>query len=400
MRNICLADQVYIFDCIEFNPRFRYGDVAADIDFLAMDLDFHGLRDLSRHLVERLAQATGDPELLVMLDFYKCYRAYVRGKIAAFSARDPELPPEARAAGRADARAYFSLAGEYAARGAVGGIIPGGSLRFSLGNMDSLFLKKSTFIERFKRGHSLRFHMSLILLATIGCGLLATRMMLALGLKNVMVRYPLAVVAAYLSFFLGVKLWLKFVVPLTSLRSKTSSNSLDIFTNISGSGSSGGSSGSAGGFKGGGGGFGGGGASGSFAEVPAALAESSTEAASGGHGYGWRGGWSGRGRGGRGGFKPGPGQGLSSSGGAGAHCRGGPGSGALSDFRGAHHPFRGGLSGYPRRGVGAWGAADGERRLARERLHGDLDTPGRHPFTGAPGRISHAPFLSGSDATF
>ena len=41
--NICLAEKVFIFDCIEFNERFRYSDVAADIAFLAMDLDFHGL---------------------------------------------------------------------------------------------------------------------------------------------------------------------------------------------------------------------------------------------------------------------------------------------------------------------------------------------------------------------
>ena len=117
MKNICLADQVYIYDCIEFNPRFRYGDVAADIDFLAMDLDFHGFKDLSRYLVERLAQASGDPELLLMLDFYKCYRAYVRGKIAAFSARDQELAPQVRDQARQTARAYFLLAGEYAAAG-------------------------------------------------------------------------------------------------------------------------------------------------------------------------------------------------------------------------------------------------------------------------------------------
>ncbi len=118
MKNICLADGVYIFDCIEFNHRFRYGDVAADIDFLAMDLDFHGFRDLSRYFVERLAQASGDPELLVMLDFYKCYRAYVRGKIAAFTAQDPELAPEARTQAEQAARAYFLLAGEYAEEGA------------------------------------------------------------------------------------------------------------------------------------------------------------------------------------------------------------------------------------------------------------------------------------------
>jgi aminoglycoside phosphotransferase family enzyme len=118
MKNICLADGIYIFDCIEFNPRFRYGDVAADIDFLAMDLDFHGLRGLSRHLVEGFAAAARDPELLQMLDFYKCYRAYVRAKINAFAAQEPELCPESREAALAAARAYFVLAGEYAREGA------------------------------------------------------------------------------------------------------------------------------------------------------------------------------------------------------------------------------------------------------------------------------------------
>jgi hypothetical protein len=114
MRNICLADGVYIFDCIEFNPRFRYGDVAADVDFLAMDLDFHGFKELSRHFVERFSEQSRDPELLEVLDFYKCYRACVRGKINAFVAQDREQPPEAREQALEQARAYFELAGEYA----------------------------------------------------------------------------------------------------------------------------------------------------------------------------------------------------------------------------------------------------------------------------------------------
>jgi uncharacterized protein len=118
MKNICLADNIYIFDCIEFNSRFRYGDVAADIDFLAMDLDFHGLRDLSRYFIERFAIAYRDPDLLQMLDFYKCYRAYVRGKIHAFTAQDPAQPPEVRDQALKTARAYFDLAGEYAEAGA------------------------------------------------------------------------------------------------------------------------------------------------------------------------------------------------------------------------------------------------------------------------------------------
>jgi aminoglycoside phosphotransferase family enzyme len=118
MKNICLADHVHIFDCIEFNHRFRYGDVAADIDFLAMDLDFHGFKDLGRYFVTRFAEASRDPNLLQMLDFYKCYRAYVRGKIQAFTALDLAQPREARDQALTTARAYFALAGEYAAAGA------------------------------------------------------------------------------------------------------------------------------------------------------------------------------------------------------------------------------------------------------------------------------------------
>jgi aminoglycoside phosphotransferase family enzyme len=118
MKNICLADRIYIYDCIEFNPRFRYGDVAADIDFLAMDLDFYGLRELSRYFVQGLARAAGDQELLRLVDFYKCYRAYVRGKVAALTARDPELAPAVKAEAEQTARAYFLLSGEYAEEGA------------------------------------------------------------------------------------------------------------------------------------------------------------------------------------------------------------------------------------------------------------------------------------------
>jgi len=118
MKNICLANGVYIYDCIEFNPRFRYGDVAADIDFLAMELDFHGQKELSRYFVERFALAARDPELLEILDFYKCYRAYVRGKINAFIAQDPEQSAGAQEKALAQARAYFALAGAYARAGA------------------------------------------------------------------------------------------------------------------------------------------------------------------------------------------------------------------------------------------------------------------------------------------
>ena len=112
--NICLADQVYIFDCIEFNERFRYCDVASDAAFLAMDLDFHNLSDLSEHFINKLTAASGDETLRGMLNFYKCYRAYVRGKIGLFTAHDPQVDEATKKSCLAQASRYFQLAAQYA----------------------------------------------------------------------------------------------------------------------------------------------------------------------------------------------------------------------------------------------------------------------------------------------
>lgn len=117
MRNICLAERVYIYDCIEFNHRFRYGDVAADIDFLAMDLDFHSYTNLSDYFIYRFASAADDPEILRLVNFYKCYRAVVRGKINALAAREPELAPESQQEAWQLARDYFKLAWRYSREG-------------------------------------------------------------------------------------------------------------------------------------------------------------------------------------------------------------------------------------------------------------------------------------------
>ena len=113
--NICLADKVYIYDCIEFNQRFRYCDVASDIGFMAMDLDYHGLEELSTCLIDRFIEVSGDTGLKDVLDFYKCYRAYVRGKIGLFTANDPAIDEKLRVSLIAGAAQYFRLALTYAA---------------------------------------------------------------------------------------------------------------------------------------------------------------------------------------------------------------------------------------------------------------------------------------------
>lgn len=112
--NICLAEKVYIYDCIEFNQRFRYCDVASDVAFLAMDLDYYGLDDFSRRFIDTFVQKTADSGLVEMLNFYKCYRAYVRGKISLFTANDPCVDPVVQTAYLENAAKYFILAQRYA----------------------------------------------------------------------------------------------------------------------------------------------------------------------------------------------------------------------------------------------------------------------------------------------
>jgi aminoglycoside phosphotransferase family enzyme len=112
--NICLGEKIYIFDCIEFNERFRFSDVAADVAFLAMDLDFLGLPDQSEYFIKSFIKVTDDQTLMTMLPFYKCYRAYVRGKIGLFTAGDPNVDPETAKICTANAKKYFALAHAYA----------------------------------------------------------------------------------------------------------------------------------------------------------------------------------------------------------------------------------------------------------------------------------------------
>ena len=112
--NIFVTDRIYIFDAIEFNERFRYSDIASDVAFLAMDLDLKERRDLSNFFVKRYIEYSGDQELTKLLPFYKCYRAYVRGKVISFKLGDPSVSGEEKISVAKEAKAYFRLVSTYA----------------------------------------------------------------------------------------------------------------------------------------------------------------------------------------------------------------------------------------------------------------------------------------------
>ena len=114
--HICFTNGISIYDCIEFNDRFRYCDVASEVAFLAMDLDHYQRADLSHAFVDAYVSYSRDKELPHLLNFYKCYRAYVRGKVNCFKFDDPHISEEERAETLATAKSYFKLAESYIQR--------------------------------------------------------------------------------------------------------------------------------------------------------------------------------------------------------------------------------------------------------------------------------------------
>ncbi|MCJ7664496.1 MAG: phosphotransferase [Desulfobacterales bacterium] len=114
LQHICVeGEHIYIFDCIEFNERFRFGDVASDVGFLAMDLDFNGYPDLAKIFVDAYIEAAGDLAAAGVLTFYKVYRAYVRAKVTSFMLDDSALDEKAKGEVLRQAKKYYDLALRY-----------------------------------------------------------------------------------------------------------------------------------------------------------------------------------------------------------------------------------------------------------------------------------------------
>ncbi len=118
--HVCLLDndknEIDVIDCVEFGEQLRYGDVASEIAFLAMDLDRLGAAGLADELVEAYAEITGDEEFALFIPFYKCYRASVRGKVESLRSLEREaVMPSARCA---STRERLLRAGGRYARGA------------------------------------------------------------------------------------------------------------------------------------------------------------------------------------------------------------------------------------------------------------------------------------------
>src|SRR5215510_47968 len=88
--HICFAPEgIQIFDCIEFSPQLRCCDLASEIGFLLMDLKVRGGGAMVRPFLTRYLELLHDPDLSVLLPYYRCYRALVRGKVEALRSGGP-----------------------------------------------------------------------------------------------------------------------------------------------------------------------------------------------------------------------------------------------------------------------------------------------------------------------
>lgn len=106
-------EQLQIIDGVEFNPRIRCGDIAMDVAFLAMDLDFQRRPDLANHFISQLTERMDDADLPRLVQFYKAYRAHVRAKVACFMSENIAPEMEEYVAIRSEIASYIDLATSY-----------------------------------------------------------------------------------------------------------------------------------------------------------------------------------------------------------------------------------------------------------------------------------------------
>jgi aminoglycoside phosphotransferase family enzyme/predicted kinase len=116
----CLEGGPRAIDCLEFDDDLRYGDVLADVAFLAMDLEHLGRADLATSFLCAYRRASGDDWPSSLEDMYLAYRAHVRAKVACLrhGQGDEQAPGEARA--------LLALAHRHLERGRIRLVLVGG----------------------------------------------------------------------------------------------------------------------------------------------------------------------------------------------------------------------------------------------------------------------------------
>jgi aminoglycoside phosphotransferase family enzyme/predicted kinase len=111
--HIYLENGIQVIDCVEYNDRMRFRDVAFDLAALVLSFDALGATDLSDILIEEYKAASGIA-LQPVIEFYLCFRAHDRALTLSRLANMPEVPLAEHQALVRRARRYYHLAHRYA----------------------------------------------------------------------------------------------------------------------------------------------------------------------------------------------------------------------------------------------------------------------------------------------
>ena len=114
LRNLAwYKEKPLAFDCLEFNPAFRWIDVMSEIAFLIMDLTDHKQAKLGQRFLNQYLEYTGDYAGCILLKFYLAYRAMVRAKVEAIRAHQPGISTSESKAALSAFSNYLALAFDY-----------------------------------------------------------------------------------------------------------------------------------------------------------------------------------------------------------------------------------------------------------------------------------------------
>lgn len=112
--HICLQPTPVIFDCIEFNRRFKIVDPADELSFLAMECERLGAPFVGREFFRIYQEVTDDSPPECVVQFYKAYRACLRARLAIWHTH--ELEQSQWPKWRKLANEYLALANVYIQR--------------------------------------------------------------------------------------------------------------------------------------------------------------------------------------------------------------------------------------------------------------------------------------------
>ncbi len=114
---VLLDNQITVFDCIEFNPALYWIDVMSELAFLVMDLEQRGRPDLGFRFLNKQLEQSGDYSGVVLLNYYRVYRAMVRAKVAGIRLSQTDTTSEQHVAAQSELQSYLSLAKKYTKTG-------------------------------------------------------------------------------------------------------------------------------------------------------------------------------------------------------------------------------------------------------------------------------------------